>query len=730
MRALIRLAWRNQRRVPMRSAVVVTLLAVIAGVAVGAVTLHNGSLQTERDERVAVSGAGDLAYTSDTPRTLRLPPSDGVVELAEVKNGYVVVSRGEDRGAREFQWKEADFASPALEGMVRLDSGRLPRTEGEVLTVAGRATPSSEELERLGVRVVGTAENTVAGPQLYAAPDTLDGLQVPDEVVGETFSGTLVVVRFDDRSAWPFDMLAASPTGPATRHDAAAELSETVRQLDGDAALRLAGGENLFQLGSPLPETLFSLALLAVGSALWVGLVAAAVLSIGARRRRRELGLLVAAGADRRQLRWAVGADGLVLGLLGGGLAILLGLVGSTVLQRIVAMTGGTSPKAALTPFLLLPPLAAVVAATGASLWAGRSVTRQPTRDLLVGRSPAMRSRSAPLVLGVGFAVVAWAAAAASALARGPFGRRHPNVASAIDQLATPTATVCVLLAVVLISASLAQWLPRLVRWGAPTLRLAARDLARFGTRTAAATAAIALVLLVGVAAGRLGTDSPGSQGNSDSIGLVAPSSPQIEDLKVVDVPPRPSEIRAVKEAIGSSGTVDRRPLAGSDVVDDGTYRVNVPSIEALTTSQVDELHRLGVSISWIPPSQWATWQVALVVAALALTCALIAALVLRLVRLDGATDERALIAQGADPAQRRRLLAARGALLVGVAAVVAVGVSAPVWALIADAGPVGALQWWVPALVLFGFPLIAGAVAALGSSPTRYSTSSSSHSV
>ncbi|MBU0705018.1 MAG: ABC transporter permease, partial [Chloroflexi bacterium] len=88
------------------------------------------------------------------------------------------------------------------------------------------------------------------------------------------------------------------------------------------------------QVMESLPNMLNALLLLAIVAAA-LGVVNTTVMSVA--ERRRELGLLRAVGATRRQVRAVVTGEAVLMGLIGGG----LGLVAGTGVVVILAVTYG-----------------------------------------------------------------------------------------------------------------------------------------------------------------------------------------------------------------------------------------------------------------------------------------------------------------------------------------------------------------------------------------------------
>jgi hypothetical protein len=262
-------------------------------------------------------------------------------------------------------------------------------------------------------------------------------------------------------------------------------------------------------------SNLFMLVFLSVVAV--AGLIAAAAIGVGARRQLRELGLLAAAGGDRRHQRRLVLLQGFGLGLLGGLAGIPLGL----------AVTWATLPltRTWLSPVqdesgaLVVPgfsvvgrDLAWTVAFTVVLAWLAAlrpAVTagRVPAASALAGRRPASRTRPWLVVAGLAVALL---------------GLVLQGVASQLDvrgvilpvQLellvlgtfrSIPSPVIVTLAGTALCTPALVALAGRIVPPRPAALRLAARDLARSPGRSAPAVTAVAaglgvLVILAGLA--------------------------------------------------------------------------------------------------------------------------------------------------------------------------------------------------------------------------------------
>ena len=223
---------------------------------------------------------------------------------------------------------------------------------------------------------------------------------------------------------------------------------------------------------------------------LWTGLVAASGLAVGARRRKRELGLLAASGADPSKLRLAVVAEGLVLGALGAALGVAIGAVVARTIEPSVRVD--TLPRALPVPWAWLlvvwavGTLAAVIAAWSASV----GVASLTPSQLLRGHRPTPRPAPAWFAAGLVLFVVG---CVVLRVGREMIGETYG--ASRGNQVVIACGVLAATLGVVAVVVGATRIAGRLTSSAPNSTRLAGRDLARHGVRIAAATAAVAITL-------------------------------------------------------------------------------------------------------------------------------------------------------------------------------------------------------------------------------------------
>jgi hypothetical protein len=246
-------------------------------------------------------------------------------------------------------------------------------------------------------------------------------------------------------------------------------------------------------------------------------LTAAAAIGVGARRQLRELGLLAAAGGDRRHQRGLVLLQGFGLGLLGGLAGIPLGL--AVTWATFPVSRTWLSPVQDETGALVIPEFSVVgrdlawtaaftmVLALLAALRPALTAGRVPVASALAGRRPTRRAQPWLVVAGLAVALL---------------GLVLQGVANQLDvrgvilpvQLellvlgtfrSIPSPVIITLAGTALCTPALVALAGRVVPARPAALRLAARDLARNPGRSAPAVTAVAaglgvLVILAGLA--------------------------------------------------------------------------------------------------------------------------------------------------------------------------------------------------------------------------------------
>jgi ABC-type lipoprotein release transport system permease subunit len=494
MRAALRISFRSVRRHPLRSVVIVLLVAVPVATLLVAQLVAAGNADRRTREVFARFGNDQVLVRSASvnmsdrldPAAVRTElrlPNAAVSNVARSGMAAVVDSNGR---ATQIPWMEMSAAGlPTLP--VRLVDGRWPTAAGEVvvLEAAGSAPelPRRPALPDVAVNVVG-----------HARPQTNSASPIRDLVA--RFADTPPFAFLAAPDTFVFDAVRAGLDQPRTElriHNIGEpQLSRLREQFPADSpTTALSSGTTLVETRAPVEDqTAADMTWISLFGFFWVALLAASGLAIGARRRRRELGLLAANGATPFQLGGAVTADGVTLGIIGSIVGTVIGLAVAVVIQRngVGFFWNGRSigrVPIAFTGWALATPLIGWASLTLAGAFAGRGIRRQSTLDLLAGRAP--RYGKAPNWLVVGLALSGIAIGGATLLRRTDQSS-PPALVNAMIAIAGLLGLTCVAVGAVRLAAPL-------TRARGLTLRLAGRDLHRFGARTAATVAALSITL-------------------------------------------------------------------------------------------------------------------------------------------------------------------------------------------------------------------------------------------
>ncbi|TCJ28275.1 FtsX-like permease family protein [Nocardioides jejuensis] len=326
---LLRLAWRDLWRNKGRTTVVfLMILLPVLGVSAASTVIATAgvspALSIDRewgtaDVRVAV---GNTYGYDDGDSTVTAPK---VVDVVDTLQATVQAAVGPDAltarrllgnvrvttddGAARVDAVETDLRSPLATGTYRLIDGRLPRVATEVVVNGHLADAGPGLGEKLAVR----------------DGHTLDVVGVVED--GSSKSG----VR-----AWSLPGgLIADPHAAGAVHDvfvfARAGSGEIANErLDGLRARDIAADTRQEQLWADrmyISASDFAVVVLIVVMAITeVVLLAGPAFAVSARRRQRELALVAASGGTPRQVRSAVLATAVVIGVLGALIGVGLGI--------------------------------------------------------------------------------------------------------------------------------------------------------------------------------------------------------------------------------------------------------------------------------------------------------------------------------------------------------------------------------------------------------------------
>lgn len=400
----VRIARREAVRNRGRSALIVAMIALpILGLTAADVVLRTSALdRTEVAGRAL--GTADLGVTrvSDGPIT-QTPatfleyqtggadaPSDPAVDAGLLPVGSQVspLASGEltvqtQAGQRYVYATTLDSASPLTAGILTVLSGRLAGTPDEVAISPGLADAIDVggQLTLAGggatYTVVGIAvdPDRTRGDELFAQPGAV-AFEPVDYVDPNMY--TLLVGLPGDLDALLVGA-ALNEQGIVAQQRAWLLDPPPAAQNPGDLALMVG------------------LATVVVGLALLqVVLLAGAAFAVGARRQRRALGLLAAAGATGRDVARTILAAGLVLGLVAAVIGVLAGMALAVPLRSAVEGWQGTLYGDWQLHWLEIAAVAALGVVTGllAALVPARAAARQdPLRALLERPDPPRSGR-------------------------------------------------------------------------------------------------------------------------------------------------------------------------------------------------------------------------------------------------------------------------------------------------------------------------------------------------
>jgi putative ABC transport system permease protein len=451
-RALFRWAWRLFRREWRQQILVLALLTVAVGAAIGSVTIAYNSGPAEDAEFGSASHL--IRLDGADPRKL-----EAGLDAARERFGTIDVighrSLAVPGGVETVEFRSQDPRGPYAEARLALRRGRYPQGPSQAAVTDGVATLLGLEIGKTlaidGQRrtVVGIAENPRELSDEFALVSP-SSAGAPDQV-------TVLV----DAGAGSVDAFVES------QGDRSALVGSEARDND-----RLVDTLAMFSV-----STVFLLL---------ASLVAAAGFAVIAQRRLRQLGMLAAIGATEKHLRLVLLTNGAVVGAIGALMGTIVGLALWVAVAPTLEPAVNHRIDLLSLPWTLLAVVVfvAVLGATAAAWWPGRAVARVPVTLALSARPP----RPKPAHHSAIVAAVLIAVGIGSLV----FSDRSSRPLIIAGVLATILGT--------LLLAPMAIGLFARAAGQAPiAVRLALRDLARYQARSGAALAAITLAL--GIAA-------------------------------------------------------------------------------------------------------------------------------------------------------------------------------------------------------------------------------------
>lgn len=397
-RAILRVSRRNVSRNRWRNALVVLLVLLPVAAMSGAVTYFATTTPSPDARATDFMGRADLIVFpsvegAGTPELITSLPTGSQVEPFTWTDDRLVLT------GRQLRVTAASMDPAGLgAGRQTLLEGRFPATRDEVAItrsvadVAGIQLGQQVELARAGqYSVVGFIEVPLA----LNSRRVLLHPSLADDPGWEHDRAWLVEL--------PADVLM--PAGPALPYEIEARLQP-----------RFSANPRTSWAGDSGPAKVGTLVFGALALIMTV-LVASAAFAVSIRRRQRELGLLAAIGASRRQLAGTVAGEGLLLGIVGAVMGIFVG-VSAVALSApwLDELTNRRNPPVQVDPVAIaLAALLGVAAALIAAAIPAWTAGRLSVVLALSGRRPPQASARRVLVLGVALIAIGAAMTATGA---------------------------------------------------------------------------------------------------------------------------------------------------------------------------------------------------------------------------------------------------------------------------------------------------------------------------
>ena len=644
-RAAIRIARRDAWRSKGRSALVLAMIALpIVGVSAADITVRSSQLTKQQqitrdigaaDARVTDGGMGHQPLLQSPVDGFAVPanrkeaeddrsePRDGRDDVVDPR---VVLPSGarwisdQDTYARirtpsgllDTDVRELKADDPIAAGLMDLRRGRFPAAQDEVIATRGFLKSSGLHVGSLvRARGFGRAYRIVGA---YDLPDQLQAEQVtalPGAFIAAYTSAMKASGGLYDHGGSSPAYLVSVPGGfswPMVEHANSLGLVVNSRQVmlrppaDADVPFyRVAGFPGSGGLRGVRQAEAFAAPATVGGLAiLEVCLLAGPAFAVGARRSRRQLGLVGANGGDRRHIRAIVLSGGLVIGTVAAVVGTLLGLSLTVLLRGVLEeYVGKRFGGLTLRPLELLA-IAGLAVLTGvlAAVVPAVNASRQSVLSSLTGRRGVRRAGRTMPVIGLGAVCLGGGLAVVGST-------RTDSVV--VVGLGSGIAE----LGVVALTPVLVGAFGRLGRWLPTAPRLALRDAVRNRGRTAPAVAAVLAAVAGTVAVATFAT----SQDRQDrdlyearaprGVYAISSGSEQGRELGAVRA--------AVEKHFPVSGRADVWRLVygaktcdlHSDGAGCGGFQLNVPAANRCPAEQVDDTSRLSLAQRRSFASDW-----------------------------------------------------------------------------------------------------------------------------
>ncbi|MDP5313197.1 ABC transporter permease [Streptomyces poriferorum] len=446
-RAALRIARRDAMRAKGRSALVVAMIALpVLGVTAADVTYRSVD-STEAEQLTAQMGSADALFSDpgmgplqqmpdgnqydmvgDTPPEGDVPPVD--MRTAFPKGARAITIRSVPAsvttayGLADTDIVEFPTSDPMARGKVDLVEGEFPRGTGEMaatkpfLESSGLHIGSRTTVKSAGrtYTITGVVEEPtdLKSQKLYADPGAViapwqTAADRDKKVLPPNTGSTEWLVNGSGGAGirWD-DVLAANKAGALVMS------RQVVLDPPPDSEVPMARSDTSYY-SNDSGEVSAAVVTVVTMALLEIVLLAGPAFAVGARRSRRQLGLLGTCGGDRRHVRAVVLSGGLVLGAVGAVTGVAAGLLLTVVFRPLIEDWAGQR----FGSLLLKPTELLVIAALGlvtgllAAFAPAIVAARQSVLESLTGRRGVRRSsRVLPTVgacvLALGVAVAAY----------------------------------------------------------------------------------------------------------------------------------------------------------------------------------------------------------------------------------------------------------------------------------------------------------------------------------
>jgi putative ABC transport system permease protein len=474
-RPLARLAWRELTRRRLRTFLISLMIAVpMMLLTFGSVATRTQSIKGDRQRTLSLGPTVDVRLQSGSPITpkLVLPAGASSTEIVSWGGGRVV----SDKTRSLVLLEAADWSDELLRNQYLLRQGTWPTKPTETAI-------SSALARKFSLKTGGTL--SLALPKLAL---TISGVYDMRDNLGNEHAALALGTDVPNLSKQSVE--AFIDLGPKVED---ARLNSFVRGLDGwgvgyPYSQESAGG--IIQFGEGGPEPLVAMQVGFAVALFLIGLIVSAAFAVGARRQLRQLGLVAANGGDPRQVGRVITLQGTLSAVIGSLAGVAMGL-------GLVALAAPHANRASnvVLPGLVLQPLdwlvagiTSLLAGTFAAGLAAREARRAPILAALAGRRP---------LPAVTFRFPVAGAALITLGLLTPLSFRSDSASS----LLLAIAAVSFLLGGVLCCTYLVGRLEIVAGHWRGALRLAARRMARYRSRTGPlvsivmATAAVAIAV-------------------------------------------------------------------------------------------------------------------------------------------------------------------------------------------------------------------------------------------